>query len=109
MAELRYFIAADGACPFEDWFLRLDATAAAKITVVLARLEQGNFSNVKGVGSGVYEFRMDWGPGYRLYFGYDGEKIIILLTGGTKKRQQKDIITAHSLWKEYKHVRKSEE
>ena len=58
---------------------------------VIARMEQGNFSNAKGVGEGVLEYKIDFGPGYRVYFGRDGGTIVILLTGGTKKRQQRDI------------------
>ena len=76
--------------------------AAAKVTVALARVEQGNLSNVKGVGEGVLECRIDWGPGYRVYFGRDGDILVILLTGGTKKRQQRDIETAKKLWGDYK-------
>ena len=74
----------------------LDAQAAAKVTVALARIEQGNFSSVKGVGSGVFECRIDFGPGYRVYFGKDGEKLVILVGGGTKERQQDDIATAQA-------------
>jgi putative addiction module killer protein len=62
-----------------------DATAAAKITTSVRRLELGNFSNVKGVGAGVFEYRIDFGPGYRVYFGKDGDALVILLGGGTKK------------------------
>jgi putative addiction module killer protein len=65
-------------------------------------MEHGNLSNVKGVGEGVLECRIDFGPGYRIYFGRDGEKIIVLLTGGTKKRQQRDIDAAHAYWRDYK-------
>jgi putative addiction module killer protein len=62
----------------------------------------GNFSNVKGVGSGVLECRIDFGPGYRVYFGKDGEHLVILLGGGTKKRQQRDIQAAVANWQDYK-------
>ena len=72
------------------------------MAVALVRMEQGNFSNVVGVGAGVFEYRLDFGPGYRIYLGKDGETLIILLGGGTKKRQQKDIEAAKSLWKQYK-------
>jgi putative addiction module killer protein len=88
--------------PFKDWFLALDTQAAAKINVALIRLAQGNFSNVKGVGGGVLEFRVDFGPGYRIYFGRDGQELIILLGGGTKRRQQQDIETALDRWADYK-------
>lgn len=74
----------------------------AKVTRAIVRLEQGNFSNVKSVGEGVFEYRIDFGPGYRVYFGQDGATLVILLTGGTKKRQQHDIDTAHAYWRQYK-------
>ena len=77
------------------------------ITAVL-RVEQGNFASAKSVGSGVSELRLVFGPGYRIYFGRDGEKLVILLGGGTKRRQQSDIEAAHGLWAEYKR-RKQEE
>lgn len=76
--------------------------ARAKVTRALIRLEQGNFSNVRSVGDGVFEFRIDFGPGYRVYFGQDGQTLLILLTGGTKKRQQRDIDEAHVYWRDYK-------
>ena len=103
--ELRYYLAGDGKSPFEQWYSGLDTAAEAKVAVALARLEQGNLSNVKPVGEGVLEYRIDWGPGYRVYFGRDGEVLVILLTGGTKKRQQRDIDTAKALWTDYKRRR----
>ena len=102
MIELRYYQTGNGKSPFEEWFSGLDAQAAAKVTKALVRLEQGNLANAKGVGQGVLEYRIDWGPGYRVYFGRDGDVLVILLTGGTKKRQQRNIETAHELWADYK-------
>ena len=102
MAEIRYYVAMGGAAPFADWFAELDAVVGAKITRAIARMEQGNFSNVKSVGEGVLEYKIDFGPGYRVYFGRDGDTIVILLTGGTKKRQQRDIEAAHGYWQDYK-------
>ncbi len=102
MLEIRYCVAASGEGPFAEWFAELDPAASAKIVRALARIEQGNLSNVKSVGEGVLEYRVDFGPGYRIYFGRDGETIIILLTGRTKKRQQRDIDAAHAYWLEYK-------
>ena len=104
--ELRYYLTAGGEGPFESWFDSLDAAAAAKVSVALVRLGQGNTSNAKTVGEGVFEYRIDWGPGYRVYFGRDGETLVILLTGGTKQRQQRDIATAKELWADYKRQRK---
>jgi putative addiction module killer protein len=105
MPDMRYYVARDGRSPFEDWFAGLDAAAAAKVAVVLARLEQGNYSSVKPVGEGVLEHRIDWGPGYRIYFGRDGDRLVILLTGGTKKRQQRDIASAKAFWADYRQRR----
>ena len=65
-------------------------------------MELGNFSNVKGVGAGVFEYRIDFGPGYRVYFGKDGETLVILLAGGTKRGQDRDIARAHARWQDYK-------
>ena len=80
----------------------MNAVAAARVTIALARLGQGNFSNVEGVGAGVYEIKVAFGPGYRVYFGKDGERIVILLGGGTKKGQSTTIATAQAAWSEYK-------
>lgn len=88
--------------PFGNWFATLDASAAAKVGAALYRMEQGNLSAVKGVGSGVFEYRIDSGPGYRVYFGKDGADIIILLGGGTKRRQNADIAAALACWQDYK-------
>ena len=96
----------DGQSPFGRWFARLNAEAARKVTTALYRLGQGNFSNVKGIGSGVFEHRIDFGPGYRVYFGKDGDSIVILLGGGTKHLQQKDIRYAVARWEDYKQRKK---
>ena len=98
--KVEEYLREDGASPYERWFTELDTIAAAKITIVKLKLEQGNFSNVKWF-RGIGEYRLDWGPGYRIYIGRDGEKLIILLGGGTKKQQQKDIDRALLMWKEY--------
>ncbi len=102
MIVVREYLASDGKSPFGLWFNHLNAQAAAKVSVALTRLENGNFSNVKGVGAGVYEYRIDFGPGYRVYLGKDGDQLVILLAGGTKKRQQNDIEHAQASWQDYK-------
>lgn len=102
MPEIRYYIGPRGLQPFSKWFADLDPMARAKVTRAIARLEQGNDSNVKSVGEGVLEYRIDFGPGYRVYFGRDGETLVILLTGGTKKRQPRDVDAAHAYWQDYK-------
>lgn len=105
---IREFVDANGTNSYANWFNELNAEAAAKVTASLTRIELGNFSNTKSISGGVYELRIDFGPGYRVYFGKDGEKIIILLGGGTKKKQNADIKKAHELWKEYKKLKKQE-
>lgn len=102
MPEIRYYVAAGGRQPFAGWFADLEPVARAKVTRAIARLELGHVSNVKSVGEGVLECRIDFGPGYRVYFGRDGEALVILLTGGTKKRQQRDIDAARAYWQDYK-------
>ena len=101
--EIREYLDPTGRATFAEWFDSLNAPAAAKVTTALVRLEQGNFSNAKGVGAGIYECRIDFGPGYRVNFGKDGETIVILLGGGSKKRQNRDIQSALNYWKAYKH------
>jgi putative addiction module killer protein len=91
-----------GQSPFARWFNRLNPTAAAKVTTGLYRLAHGHFSNVKGVGAGVFEYKIDFGPGYRVYFGKDGDRVIILLGGSDKKRQAIAIGDAQSAWVMYK-------
>jgi putative addiction module killer protein len=108
MIEVREYTDLHGRSPFQQWFEDLNARAAAKVTVALTRLEQGNVSSVKGVGGGVLELRIDYGPGYRVYFGKDGAHVVILLGGGTKRRQNRDIRTAQDLWTTYK-ARKQQE
>jgi len=72
------------------------------VATAVTRISQGNLSNVKGVGSGVFEYRIDFGPGYRIYLGRDGETLVILLGGGSKKRQDQDIKKAIARWQNYK-------
>ncbi|KST58762.1 addiction module protein [Methylobacterium sp. GXS13] len=104
--RIREFIDERGRSPFAEWFDALDAQAAAKVTVALMRMEQGNLSNTKSVGGGVEECRIVWGPGYRLYFGRDGDTLILLLCGGTRHRQQDDIGDARAHWAAYKRLKK---
>lgn len=100
------YIDEQGISLFSKWLARLNAPAAAKVTTALYRMEQGNFSNTKSVGKGVFEFKIDTGPRYRIYFGQDGDVLVILLNGGTKKRQSEDIMKAQLLWSEYKRRKK---
>ena len=99
--NVKEYVREDGTNPYKDWFDDLDTQAAVKIAVVVARLELGNTSNIKWF-DGIGEYILDWGPGYRIYLAKDGDKLIILFGGGTKKKQQKDIDRAKELHAEYK-------
>lgn len=90
------YVREDGSSPYRAWFDRLHAQAAAKVATAVTRLELGNTSRVKWIGI-VGEYRIDWGPGYRIYLAKDGEALIVLLGGGTKQRQQADIDRAKAL------------
>lgn len=102
MIQLVEYEDPDGRRPFSTWARRLDIQARAKVQVALGRLRDGNFAGSKSVGSGVLEHRIDFGPGYRLYYGRDGDKLVVLLVGGTKRRQDEDIMAARALWADYK-------
>ena len=106
MIKLVAYITDGGEKPFEEWFSRLDVHAANKVYVCLTRLGEGNTSNLKPIKGAFQELRIDWGPGYRVYVGKDGDKLIILLGGGTKKHQQSDIAQAQYYWEEYKELKK---
>ncbi|WP_277812155.1 type II toxin-antitoxin system RelE/ParE family toxin [Chromohalobacter canadensis] len=99
--ELREFLRDDGSSPYQEWFEGLDAQAAAKVATSEYRMSMGNTSNIKWF-EGIGEYRIDWGPGYRIYLARDGEQLIVLFGGGTKKRQQADIDNAKALRDEYK-------
>ena len=105
MIEIREYLDDRGRSPFGRWFDSLDASAAVRVRTSLARMEAGNLSNIRGVGNGVLECRINVGPGYRVYFGRDGDTLIVLLGGGTKTRQQRDIDDARQLWQEYRRRR----
>ncbi len=109
MFDVGEFVDAQGNSPFGRWFSRLDRHAAARVATALYRMEMGNLSNAKSVGGGVVEYRIDFGPGYRIYFGQEGDALIILLGGGTKARQQRDIEAAVALWREYRRNKRQED
>jgi len=102
MIPVLEYLDSNGNSLFAKWFANLNAPAAAKVTTALIRIEQGNFSNSKSVGAGVFEYRIEFGPGYRIYFGKYGETVVILLGGGTKKHQSEDILAARSCWQDFK-------
>ncbi len=106
MTEVREYVLENGESPFRDWFDELDPQAAVGVTTAVRRLSEGNTSNVKSIGEGAAELKINRGPGYRVYFGWDSKVLVILLGGGTKQRQQNDIEAALRRWRDYK-VRKS--
>ena len=101
--EVRTYLRPDGTCPFNDWLESLrDRQARARIRARINRVRLGNLGDCKSVGSGVSELRIDYGPGYRVYFGIAGTKLVILLCGGDKSSQSGDIREAIEYWEDYK-------
>ena len=101
--DIEEYIAPDGSTPFSGWLKRLrDARARARILVRLGRVKMGNLGDNKTVGEGVTELRIPYGPGYRVYFGQDGEQLVLLLCGGDKSSQSKDIAKAKKYWADYR-------
>jgi putative addiction module killer protein len=107
--EIAVYEDSRGERPFDLWFDRLPAAYAAKVAVAVRRMADGNRSAFKPVGGGVAEWRIDWGPGLRVYLGFDGARLIILLAGGTKTRQQADVAEAIDRWGDYRRRKKSKE
>ena len=101
--EVVVFRAKDGQVPFEDWLDDLnDKRAVARVLARLARVRQGNLGDCKPVGEGVSELRVDYGPSYRVYLGQKGQTLVVLLCGGDKRTQDRDIRLAKQYWHEYK-------
>jgi len=99
---LEEYLTSEGRSPFRDWLHSLkDRQARARIRVQLARLALGNWGDIKPVGQGVSELRINYGPGYRIYLAARDSTWVLLLGGGTKKRQQTDIRKAHDCWNDY--------
>ncbi|MGD1073818.1 MAG: type II toxin-antitoxin system RelE/ParE family toxin [Bryobacteraceae bacterium] len=99
---LRYYVSADGKRPFEEWLRTLpDRNAAARVQVRLERLGLGNFGDARSPGKGLSELRIDVGPGYRVYFMVEGQSVVVLLCGGDKATQQKDIRRAREYLTDY--------
>ena len=100
---IRVYVARNGKAPYSEWLAFLkDSQARAKIRIRLDRARMGNLGDVKSVGNGVYEMRINFGPGYRVYFGREANRIIILLIAGDKHSQNKDIRIAQEFWAEYR-------
>ena len=104
--KLEEYIREDGGNPYQMWFNGLDAQGAAKVTVAKTRLELGNTSNIEWF-RGIGEYKIDWGPGYRIYLAKEGEALIVLFGGSSKKGQQKAINQAVALHDEYKARKKT--
>lgn len=102
MPSITQYEQEDGAVPFQRWFDSLGGRAALKVRTAIAQMEGGNFGDHKSVGGGVWERRLNFEKGYRVYFARDGEELVLLFWGGTKSRQQKDIEKAKTYWSEYK-------
>ena len=102
--ELREYLE-DGKSPFAKWFDGLAPVVAARVDKYLRRMEHGSLGDSKSVGAGVQELRINYGPGYRVYYGRDGERLIVLLGGGDKRKQSRDIAEAQKRWKLYKKQR----
>jgi putative addiction module killer protein len=101
--ELQIYLTEEGRAPFSEWLISLrDSRARAKIRVRLDRVSLGNFGDCHGVGDGVQELRIDYGPGYRVYFSQVGSVIVLLLCGGDKDSQAKDIEQAKQYWSDYR-------
>ena len=100
--EIRHYVAANGRDLFGDWLDALaDRRASAVVLLRVARLQRGLFGDCKPVGAGVWELRIDFGPGYRVYFARAGVNIVLLLCGGDKRRQDEDIARAKACWSSY--------
>ena len=103
MPEARPYQRKDGSCPFDERFNQLgDPRAAARVDTTVRKLARGLRPDVRSVGGGVQESRIDHGPGYRVYFGEDADNIVVLLCGGDKDSQSRDIKNAKEYWKDYK-------
>ena len=106
--DVRVYETPDGRCPFNDWLLALrDVHARARIRARIARVREGNFGDAKPIGEGVHELRVHHGPGYRIYFGRLGRAVVILLCGGDKRTQPRDIARAKRYWRAHRDADRS--
>jgi putative addiction module killer protein len=101
--DIEYYVTEAGKKPFKEWLEGLrDATGRAKVRVRLDRARLGNLGDNRSVGEGVHELKIDFGPGYRVYFALDGTRLILLLLGGDKASQEKDISQAREYWRDHR-------
>jgi len=108
MIEIEIYTNKDGKQPYIEWLSKVDKHARSHIRVALDKLQAGNTGNLKSLGGGVHEIKITFGPAYRIYLGQRGQKVVILLHGGTKKRQSQDVAKAKSLWLDYLSETKNE-
>ncbi len=101
MIEIKVYVTPDGKQPFIKWLESIDRQARRRVETAITRLEEGNTGSLKSVGDGVHEIRLTFGAGFRVYLGQEGDSFVILLHGGTKKRQSDDIARAKALWRDY--------
>lgn len=101
MLTVREYLGDNGRSPFREWLLKLDLTTRARVQARVLRFETGNLGDHKQVGGGVWEARLAFGPGYRIYFGMSGQELVLLLLGGDKATQRKDITLAKQFWATY--------
>ena len=107
MFRVLEYLDSRGRSPFRRWFNRLDPQTAGRVTTALYRMEQGNLSNAKSLGAGLEEYRIDTGPGYRLYFGRQGNTALVILGAGTKSSQGRDIEACRRRWQQHQRLWKS--
>lgn len=108
MLEVRHYVSTAGKDVFQSWFDAMrDRQAQARVQARIDRLERGLFGDVGPCGEGVWELRIDWGPGYRVYYARSGEQIVLLLLGGDKRKQDADIKQAKECWHDYQQRTKS--
>ena len=100
--QIEKYLTRSGKCPFDNWFNNLETKSQAIIDARITRLRVGNFGNYKSLGEGVFELKFKYSSGFRVYFGKDGDQLVILLIGGDKKSQSRDIDKAKGYWKDYK-------
>lgn len=108
MIEIDIYTTPDGKRPFVKWLSKSDGQVRDRVNIALARLAEGNTGSLKSVGEGVFEIRLTFGAGIRVYLGREGDKLVILLHGGTKRRQSDDIAKAKQLWRAYQAETKTE-
>lgn len=101
--EVRIYLTKEGNAPFSKWLNQLqDTQTKGIIRARINRVRLGNFGDCRSLGEGIFEFRIDYGPGYRIYFGQEGQELVILLCGGDKSSQRRDIETAKTCWADYR-------